>query len=395
MNTRTIQKAAVCIAALSAATAFAADESVEARLEKLEGEVNTLKSENTELRSLLGADEDEPLKFTKSSGKSDLLQVEGYLQVQAGFGDAPDSRFNALENDSFTVRRARIGVSGKFMEDFEYKIQTDVGGTGAAIRAQQTDGYINWSKYEPANIKVGQFKTPFGYEQLTSDTKTLTIERSLPNDHLTFSRQIGLAVHGKVADSRIRYTAGLFNGNNVNIGTNDDDNFMYAGRLEGTVVKTDVADQPLNWDVAVNGVISHDTSVSRSRMGFAGNTFSGERRAAGIDTQVTWGRFGLYGELLFVNFQPDPGVAASTDFDAIGGYVAGTFDILPKKLQAVLKYETADTEGVGTIDGDVYTAGLTYFVRGNNIKLMANYLYGEPDAADSAGRLLFRAQVAF
>ena len=33
-------------------------------------------------------------------------------------------------------------------------------------RAQITDAFINWNRYSFANVKIGQFKTPFGYEQL-------------------------------------------------------------------------------------------------------------------------------------------------------------------------------------------------------------------------------------
>jgi len=48
-----------------------------------------------------------------------------------------------------------------------------------------------------ANIKVGQWKAPFGLEQITPDTKILTIERSLPTGALTPERQLGVQIWGK------------------------------------------------------------------------------------------------------------------------------------------------------------------------------------------------------
>ena len=61
-------------------------------------------------------------------------------------------------------------------------------------------------------IRVGQFKTPFGFEQLYSDPRLFITERSLGNDRLTQSRQLGAQVGGDVLDKRLTYAIGLFNG---------------------------------------------------------------------------------------------------------------------------------------------------------------------------------------
>lgn len=410
MNTRFIRQAAALTAIICAGGAQAED-TVEARLQKLETTVETLRAENDRLRDQMGWDGTSALNHVEHAGKASSISVGGYFQAQAGFGGAPDARFNGnRENDGFTIRRARVSVSGDVAENFDFKIMTDLGGYGSGLRSQLTDGYLNWNRHDFANVKIGQFKTPFGFEQLEADTKTLTIERSLPNDRLTFGRQIGVAVSGEVVADRLNYSAGVFNGNNVNIGVNDSDNFMLAGRLEGNVITTRVGEHDLKWNAGLNGVWSDDTASSIGGFGFrnaaglasANNVFAGTRAGFGVDSQLTWWRFGLRGELLWVNFQPDNGnftaATADDDFDSVGGYVAATFDVLPKKLQALVKFETLDTDGgVGTGDGDVITLGVNYFVHGDNLKLSANYLMGDRDGADadSENRLLLRAQVAF
>ncbi len=73
-----------------------------------------------------------------------------------------------------------------------------------------TDGYITWNRHAEANVRVGQFKTPFGFEQLYSDTRLHTIERSLANDRLTLSRQIGAQVGGDFLEKRLSYARGSF-----------------------------------------------------------------------------------------------------------------------------------------------------------------------------------------
>src|SRR5207247_2400603 len=60
-----------------------------------------------------------------------------------------------------------------------------------------TDIFVNWHQYPEAQIKVGQWKAPFGLEQLTPDTTLYIIERSLPTGALTPERQLGLQLWGK------------------------------------------------------------------------------------------------------------------------------------------------------------------------------------------------------
>ena len=52
------------------------------------------------------------------------------------------------------------------------------------------DAFVAWTKYEAANLQLGQFKTPFGYDQLVPDAKTLFVERTLANDRLTVGRRV-------------------------------------------------------------------------------------------------------------------------------------------------------------------------------------------------------------
>jgi phosphate-selective porin len=171
----------------------------------------------------------------KPAGKEPTLRVGGLLQAQAEFGDRLDSRWDN-GNDRFFLRRARINAQGRFLEEFEFRFEADAAGTLSSttgLRLQLTDGYIDWKRYTAASVRVGQFKTPFGYEQLYPDPRLLTPERSLPSDRLTFSRQLGLQVGGELLDSRLSYAAGLFNGNGANNSGNDNDQFLYAARVAG------------------------------------------------------------------------------------------------------------------------------------------------------------------
>jgi phosphate-selective porin OprO/OprP len=381
---------------------------VEQRLEQIEKELHSLKDENQSLKQQLGVDGKAGVVTT--SGKAKKVSVGLFTHLQAEFGNAPDTRFPTA--DRFLIRRFRPNITGKFAEDFDFKLEADFGnnsvGSTTGYRAQITDGFVNWNRAEYANIKLGQFKTPFGYEQLVSDTKVLTAERSLPNDRLTLSRQIGVAVSGELLEKRLGYSIGVFNGNGVNNGFNDSEEFAYIGRITGVPLKTKWLDQEVKLSIGLNGLLTDDGSVPLSGFGFdssaaAGvdNIFKGNRSGWGVDSQLQVGRFGLYAELLGSHFRPDQGNFTATtlddSFDSLGWYVMGAFDIVPAKLQAIVKFESFDPNtSISGNSSDVWTIGLNYYIKGDDIKLMLNYLHGNSAGApDDQGRLITRVQLAF
>jgi phosphate-selective porin OprO/OprP len=395
---------------LSTGAALAADgASVEERLKKLESQLEQVLKENTELKKQLGWDGKKPLNLVEDKGKAGAVGLGGYLQTQIGLGGTPDPRFAALKgNDSFSLRRARLHAYGKFAENFDFMLQGEFGGLGSGMNVQMTDGYINWNRYEAANIKVGQYKAPFGYERLLPGTAIPFIERSYMSERFAPHRQVGASVNGSVLENRLAYAAGVFNGNNVNNGLNDSDDFMVAARVEGTPVKTKVGKQDLTWALGVNGFSSDDRSVSLGSYGFRSvnglskpdNMFVGNRVGVGADTQLRLGPFGLLAEFIVLNYQPDNGNWTATpvddDFNSCGYYVAATYDVIPKRLQALARWESTETDdNVGNSDADMFSAGLTYFLKGDSLKLMANYLYGQIEDEDWESRFLMRLQLCF
>jgi phosphate-selective porin OprO and OprP len=330
------------------------------------------------------------LGTVKPAGKEPTLVIGGLLQVQAEFGDRGDTRFGT-DNDRFYLRRARINVSGRFLEEFDFRLEGDFGGTLAntsALRAQLTDGFINWNRYPEANIRMGQFKTPFGFEQLFSDPRLITIERSLVNDRLTLSRQLGMQVGGDLLEKRVSYAAGVFNGNGANNNFNDDDSFLSVARLAGVLVQG----KPLTWSVGGNAFSSEDTSVAAADFGFQNNVFAGERVGTGFDTQLLAGPFELWAEYLAIDWEPSSGREIGSE----GWYVQGSWFFIPNRLQAVLKAESFDPIDDDRTDPvEIGTAGLSWYLKGHDLKLLLNYLRVQQDGQDDQDKVLARIQVIF
>lgn len=365
---------------------------MEERLQALERQVQGLTKENTELKKQLGWKEALPPVLPQPGGKEAKLVVGGFLQGQAEFGHASDSRWAGVR-DRFFFRRARIYLAGSFAEDFDFKAELDLQGntlgasTGNLARANEI--FVNWHKYPAANLRFGQLKPAFGAEALLSDTKMLTIERSLSSDRLSDGRQLAVGAMGDFFDKKLSYYAVMAQGNGSNVSANDNNKFQQSARL----VFTPVSNAHDKVTLGVDGLWTTDTAVSKSDLGLAGNLFTGSRNMAGVDAQWTHGRLDLGAEWLHGNFRP----AGGASFTAEGWHATAGYFLIPSKLQAVYREEAFDPNtAIGGNTVRTHLFGLNYFVKGDDIRFGINYLDGHvPGSATDGGRLISRVQVIF
>ncbi len=389
---------------------------VEERLHRLENELGSLRKENQELRQALEKQQVQPqpaplavdtragVIMVKPAGKEPTLAVGGLLQVQADGLDKGDSRFTSA-HDRFFLRRARLNASGRFLEEFDFRAEVELAGSlseASAIRAQMTDGYLNWNTYDFANIRAGQFKTPFGYEQLFSDPKLTTIERSLANDRLTLSRQLGVQVGGDFFEKRLNYATGIFNGTGVSTNANDNDAFLWAGRVGAVLWEGKLNGTEARWAGGTNAFASKDTALGAQAAEFGfdstpataakDNIFTGQRTGLGVDSQFRLGEFELWTEFLTASFDQ----SANRDITASGWYLQGSYFILPKELQGVIKFDSFDpNDKVSGNHTDTWTFGLNYYLKGDDLKLQLNYLISDVPALSRQDKVIVRMQLIF
>jgi phosphate-selective porin len=369
--------------------------SVEQRLQALEQQVQGLTRENAELKKQLGWKDAAAPVLPQPGGKETKLVVGGFLQGQAEFGRASDPRWAGVR-DRFFFRRARIYLAGNFAEDFDFKAELDLQGntlgaaTGQLARANEI--FINWHKYAFANLRFGQLKPAYGGEALASDTNIFTIERSLSNDRLTDGRQLAAAVLGEILDRKVGYLAVVANGSGANVSANDNSSFSRSARL----TYTPVAGANDKLTLGVDGLWTTDTGVTKSDLGLPGNLFTGSRSMSGLDVSWTHGRLDLNAEWLHGTFRPAAAVPAAK-FEAEGWQATAAYFLIPTKLRAVIRDEAFDPNTA--IDGNTirtFTFGLNYYLKGEDIKFMVDYLSGDvPGSTTDGGRLLTRVQVVF
>src|ERR1700681_755492 len=148
---------ALALTILTAMSAMADDSAIEARLAKLEQEIATLRQENDQLRRDLGVEVVTRQTSVKMNGKAEALQLGGMVQVQTEAGDQGDARFSD-GNDRLYLRRARLNAGGRFLDEFNFRAELELAGSLAnttGFRAQLTDAYLNWNRFDSANVRVG------------------------------------------------------------------------------------------------------------------------------------------------------------------------------------------------------------------------------------------------
>ncbi|PYI60860.1 MAG: hypothetical protein DMC60_06940 [Verrucomicrobia bacterium] len=292
--------------------------------------------------------------YVQQRGPELNLVLGGYIQANFEDGDvsAFEGRFGQTAlKDRFRLRRARINLTGDFAENFDFKVEGDFensdGINSGRTAFEATDIFVNWHQFPEAQVKLGQWKAPFGLEQLTPDTSLYIIERSLPTGAITPERQIGVQLWGKPFASvwpdekdLLTYYAGVFNGNGRNTTVNDNNNFMYIGRLESTLFKAkmwgqdsylklgaDVLnsrdDKGTNISQTLNLLVNSDGSLSPFVLPGAD-----ERTAWSVDAWLKLGPFDLIGEYLeeYVNGRTVNGLPPGfADFTTNGYYITAGY----------------------------------------------------------------------
>ena len=137
--------------------------------------------------------------------------IDSSDRASAGFGGSLEDR------SDFSLRRARLILSGQALdESFSYKLEEDFASDegGGDLR----DAWIQWNG-DPAKIRFGQFKQPFGREERISSTRLFFTDRSVVSEAFVPSRRLGAMTSGSIGSSTDWYAA-INNGSSENEGEN-------------------------------------------------------------------------------------------------------------------------------------------------------------------------------
>ncbi len=359
------------------------------------------------------------LRF-ETRDKRFALGVGGRIHCDWAFFDQDDELKWAVgdEDDGTEFRRAWIQFRGTLYDSIQFKAEYDFAGNNGDAKFK--DVYIGVEDLPwVGNVKVGHFREPFGFEQLTSANYLTFMERALP-DVLTPGRNMGLLSYDSPLNKRLTWAIGAFKG--VDDFPSDDDSdedqgYAVTARVTGLPWYADegrrwlhlgVAYSRRNPDGAVLGWKARPEAHLANRYvnteGIAGYRLADARMDDvaewGMEAALTCGPFSVQGEYMLAEVDTDS--AGRRAFD--GYYVqAGYFltgecrpytpasglvgRVRPRRnfslgeergwgaWEVALRYSELDLDD-GPIRGGVeenYTFGLNWYLNANT-RVMWNYV---------------------
>lgn len=377
--------------------------SLETRLRALEVTVENLRQENTALRQQLGSPAGETGSALRPSGPESTLVIGGFTQMQAEFGRLGDARF-AGATDRIYARRSRLALAGTFRGFFEFRVEGEFAAgsvtPGTGLRAQANEIMLGWKRYPAATVRLGQLKSAYSAELLATEYKGPLIERSLGAERLGDGRQPGVTVGGDFLQQRVGYLVFAGNGNGANSSANDNRKFLRSARVYAVAFDTPAAGK---LTLGADALHATDAGISKPGTGFDSvpggaidNLFTGTRDGWGFDATWRLGLFEVSTEFLRMRYQPLNAIPRR-EFLAEAWQLTASCFIVPQKLQAAFRRENFDpNHGLRGDSSDNWLVGLSYFIRGDDLRIMVDYLFGHPAGlSGDQGRLLTRFQVVY
>ena len=188
---------------------------------------------NQALAQSMPADQQEEMAYGRKETKwASAPKFGGYAIGSYKYSDQDDKH----GGDGFNARNLRLYVDGTVLSDFKYRIQLEMSGDpGASKGPHLKDFFLTWSHWKELEVKVGQFKRCFTFENPynpwevgVGDYSQMTKKLAGMSDYCggesssSGGRDLGLQLQGDllpVGKDRHRlfhYQLGLFNGQGIN-----------------------------------------------------------------------------------------------------------------------------------------------------------------------------------
>ncbi len=137
---------------------------------------------------------------------------------------------------SFRIRRAKFKLEGWFYKpqlEFELQLNWPDASTSQPNRFVE-DANIDWdvTGKKMVRVRLGQFRAPYGRQQLTSSGSQQFVDRSIVDERYNPGRETGLALWGTLLDHKLDWRVMASNGNGRSQSANDNARLLYTARLQ-------------------------------------------------------------------------------------------------------------------------------------------------------------------
>lgn len=312
---------------------------------------------------------------------------EGSLDTAGdGVGDA-----DGLASQ-FDIPRMRISFTGGvFRPWLRYSFQYEFSRTSGESASKIKDAAIEIRPTgQPFRVNLGQFKVPFGLQQLTSSGRLQFVDRAITDAKFNPSREMGIMISGLVASRRVGYDVGVFNGSGESVRQNTRAHLWAARAYVQPVGPYSLAEA--SPDAPERPVVHVGVGVRGGKQ-IRGRTSSGvferadDQRAANLEFAFKASRLYATAEHFWMSDEQDNPAALGT-IDSRGFHAQAGYMVVPRKVDVgVLHARITPDTGQDAADVSETRVVVGYYWQAHNLKLQMDagrLEYGDRFAALSA-----------
>jgi len=307
------------------------------------------------------------------------LNWSNRIQIRATQED-PENTAGQADRLSFRIRRLRLKLDGwAYTKNLTYEVQVSLHETGTATSNILEDANIDYDFTDGKKafrLKAGQYKVPFGRQELTSSGSQQFVDRSIVSSEFARGRDLGVQLWGQLGPASVadmfEWRVGAFNGAGRSVTRNSNDKLQYNGRLTFSPWgSTGYSESHLEafptprLALAVN--FEDRDKVIRPAIGARSGD---DRETAGGDLSFKWGPVSVFAEA-FQQDRTNP-AAVTTEWEGLHGQV-GVF-VVPQKFEVTGRYAELDPNA-NVNDNERVESGLavSWFLNKHNHKLQLDF----------------------
>lgn len=336
---------------------------------------------------------------------SNRIQPRLTFQMPDDSVQLPGTEAKGDSKGSFRIRRAKFKLEGWFYKpELEYELQLnwpDV--TGSPASRFLEDANIDWdlTKKKKFRIRFGQFKAPYGRQQLTSSGAQQFVDRADTDGRYNPGRETGIALWGTLGGNKLDWRAMVSNGNGRSQELNDNSKYLYSARVMWQAVGNVRMNQWGSGPLLTEGDLGD--SAQGTLLAIAGNFLKNDRRFAAttaVNDDTQWGAdytfkykgFASVGEYHNRESEPFTGSTAGTKFKDKGFLVQASYAwkgpaVVPGGgfWELAFRYSQIDPTNKATTANDRTEIGgaLNYYANKHNVKVQADFRQVEDEAANT------------
>ncbi len=329
------------------------------------------------------------------------LAVVGQLQTQYAYGSDDSGNYGTADRPKegnwgdIEVRRFRLGLKGQMFGKLTFLNLTDLNpDLSPRIYKRTPETFFTWTENDAFALSAGKTELKFNREQEYSSREFLPFERSALGNMFYGGELTGMWASGKGIGGGWLYFLGAYSNDREDEWSHFDGGAMILAKIGYNYTKASGFDLA---EVKAQYLRNTDPGYAASLDCLPSPSYSD---CISISNQLSKGPYGLTTEFLWGN-----GANGRPDVWGISAMPTYSFS---EKLQLITTFEAAASSGdngvflparyealspgAGDKSGDAYLAGyagLNYYIRSHQMKLMSgvkySYLDGGPGGGDFNG----------